>query len=36
MLPYAIVFAVVRIVMLVIWMLLGIPVGPGAPLEYMP
>ncbi len=36
MLPYAIVFAVVRIVMLVIWMLLGLPVGPGAPLEYLP
>jgi len=36
MLPYAVVFAVVRIVMLVFWMLLKIPVGPGAPLEYVP
>ncbi len=36
MLPYAVVFAVVRIVMLVIWMLLKIPVGPGAPLDYVP
>ena len=36
MLPYAVVFAVVRIVMLVAWMLLNLPVGPGAPLEYTP
>ncbi len=36
MLPFAIVFAVARIIMLVIWMLLGWPLGPGAPLEYVP
>jgi aminobenzoyl-glutamate transport protein len=36
MLPYAVVFAVVRIVMLVAWMLANLPVGPGAPLEYTP
>ncbi|MBD3220967.1 AbgT family transporter [bacterium] len=36
MLPYAIVFAIARIVMLVIWMLIGLPIGPDAPLEYTP
>jgi aminobenzoyl-glutamate transport protein len=36
MLPFAVVFALVRIPMLVIWMLLGWPLGPGAPLEYTP
>jgi aminobenzoyl-glutamate transport protein len=32
MLPYTIVFLVAWIVLLVVWMLLGIPVGPGAPI----
>jgi len=36
MLPFAVIFALVRIPMLVIWMLLGWPLGPGAPLEYTP
>lgn len=36
MLPYAIAFALVRIPMLVIWLLLEWPVGPGAPLTYTP
>lgn len=36
MLPYAVIFAIARIVMLVIWMLIGLPIGPGAPLEYTP
>jgi aminobenzoyl-glutamate transport protein len=36
MLPYAVIFAIARIVMLVIWMLLGLPIGPGAPLDYVP
>ncbi len=36
MLPFAISFAVIRIIMLIIWVLLGIPVGPGAPLHYQP
>jgi aminobenzoyl-glutamate transport protein len=36
MLPYAIIFAIARIVMLVIWMLAGLPLGPGAPLDYIP
>jgi aminobenzoyl-glutamate transport protein len=33
MLPYTVVFLVVWTVLLVVWMLLGIPVGPGAGLE---
>jgi aminobenzoyl-glutamate transport protein len=36
MLPYAVIFAIARIVMLVIWMLIGLPIGPGAPLDYVP
>ncbi len=35
MLPYTVVFLIVWIALLVIWMVLGIPVGPGAPI-YMP
>lgn len=35
MLPYTVVFLMVWIVLLVIWMLTGFPVGPGAPI-YMP
>jgi aminobenzoyl-glutamate transport protein len=35
MLPYTVVFLVVWIAMLVIWMMLGLPVGPGAPI-YLP
>ena len=33
MLPYTIVFLVVWLALLVVWMVLGIPVGPGAGLE---
>jgi aminobenzoyl-glutamate transport protein len=36
MLPFAVVFALVRIPMLVGWMLLKWPLGPGAPLTYTP
>lgn len=36
MLPFAVSFAVVRILMLIVWVLLGIPVGPDAPLHYQP
>lgn len=36
MLPFAVVFALVRIPMLVAWMLLKWPLGPGAPLNYTP
>ena len=35
MLPYTVVFLAAWIALLVIWMLLGLPVGPGAPI-YMP
>ncbi|MEM0960986.1 MAG: AbgT family transporter [Bacteroidota bacterium] len=35
MLPYSIAFGVVSITLLVIWVLLGLPLGPGAPLEYV-
>jgi aminobenzoyl-glutamate transport protein len=34
MLPYSIAFGFVGILMLIVWMLLGIPLGPGAPLHY--
>jgi aminobenzoyl-glutamate transport protein len=34
MLPFAIALAVVRIVMVIVWILFGIPVGPDAPLYY--
>lgn len=36
MLPFAVTFALARILMLIIWMLAGIPVGPDAPLQYAP
>lgn len=36
MLPYSIVFFIGWIVMLAVWLLLGLPVGPGAPVEYVP
>lgn len=36
MLPFAVAFAIVRILMLIGWMLAGIPVGPDAPLQYQP
>jgi aminobenzoyl-glutamate transport protein len=36
MLPFAITFALVRIPMTIIWMLLGLPLGPEAPLYYNP
>ena len=34
MLPYSVVFLIAWIIMFVIWMFLGIPVGPGASLSY--
>ncbi|KYG25537.1 AbgT family transporter [Alkalihalobacillus trypoxylicola] len=34
MLPYAIIFTVVWTIMLIIWMLLGIDVGPASPIYY--
>jgi aminobenzoyl-glutamate transport protein len=36
MLPYAIVFAIIRIVMMIVWLLFEIPLGPDAPLFYTP
>ncbi|MBX3363184.1 MAG: AbgT family transporter [Phycisphaeraceae bacterium] len=36
MLPYTLVFAAVWAVMLLVWMYLGIPLGPGGPLTYPP
>ncbi len=35
MLPYAMVFWMVWIIMLIVWMTVGAPLGPGAPLEYV-
>jgi aminobenzoyl-glutamate transport protein len=34
MIPYSIFFLVGWTIMLIIWMLFGIPLGPGGPLEY--
>ncbi len=36
MLPYSIIFFIGWCVMLVIWMWLELPIGPGTPLHYMP
>jgi aminobenzoyl-glutamate transport protein len=36
MLPYSIAFWLVWTVLLVLWMLSGLPLGPGGPLEYVP
>jgi aminobenzoyl-glutamate transport protein len=35
MVPYSIVFGIVGIGTLVVWMLFGLPLGPGAPLHYI-
>ena len=34
MLPYSICFFVFWAVMLIVWMLIGLPLGPGAPIHY--
>ncbi len=34
MLPYSVVFALTSVPLLVLWVVLGIPLGPGAPMEY--
>lgn len=36
MLPYSVVFAIGWSVLFVVWLVLGLPIGPGAPLEYIP
>ena len=33
MLPYSVVFLIVWTILLIVWFLLGIPVGPGAPMK---
>ena len=35
MLPYSVAFGIASLVVLVAWVLLGLPLGPGAPLEYV-
>ena len=36
MLPFAIIIALVRIPVLIIWMVAGLPLGPDAPMYYIP
>jgi aminobenzoyl-glutamate transport protein len=36
MLPYSIVLGVVWTALLLLWLLLGLPLGPGSPLYYLP
>jgi len=36
MLPYSIVFMIGWTLLFSVWLLLGLPIGPGAPLEYIP
>lgn len=36
MLPYAVVFAITWLVLLIVWMLVGMPLGPAGPLWYTP
>jgi aminobenzoyl-glutamate transport protein len=36
MLPYSVVFALTAIPMLLLWVIFGIPLGPGAPMLYTP
>jgi aminobenzoyl-glutamate transport protein len=36
MLPYSIVFAIGWTILFSIWLALGLPIGPGAPLQYVP
>ncbi|MCZ7603434.1 MAG: AbgT family transporter [Melioribacteraceae bacterium] len=35
MLPYSIIFLITWSVLLIIWISIGLPIGPGAPLEYV-
>lgn len=35
MLPYSIAFGIVSVIVLVLWILFGLPLGPGVPLEYV-
>ena len=35
MLPYSVVFLIVWAILLVVWLMLGLPIGPGSPLEFV-
>ncbi len=35
MIPYSIFFTIVWVVMLIVWMLTGLPLGPNAPIDYV-
>jgi aminobenzoyl-glutamate transport protein len=36
MMPYSVAFLLSWLVLLVAWVVLGIPLGPGAPVHYVP
>ncbi|AZQ62103.1 AbgT family transporter [Flammeovirga pectinis] len=36
MLPYSIAFLIVWVVLMAIWLMLGLPIGPNSPLHYIP
>ena len=36
MLPYSVAFFIGWVIMLTVWLMAGIPLGPGAPVEYIP
>ncbi|MEX2532216.1 MAG: AbgT family transporter [Gemmatimonadota bacterium] len=36
MLPYSVVFALTSVPLLILWILMGWPLGPGVPMEYIP
>lgn len=36
MLPYSVVFLIVWSIILIVWLALGIPIGPDSPLQYIP
>ena len=36
MLPYSVVFAIGWSLLFMVWLVLGLPIGPGAPLQYIP
>lgn len=35
MLPYSVAFGIGGVLLLILWMLLGLPLGPGSPMEYL-
>ena len=36
MLPYSVVFLIIWSILLIIWIVFGIPLGPDAPIQYTP